>query len=93
MVHLERNSVRLWQRHLWDVDMRIDSNALNRAWKQTAVGTLLGALIIAGLLIYFFTKKPLDYQAIEWLIVLLALMPVALGVAYLIRRFIQRLAG
>jgi hypothetical protein len=48
---------------------------------------------LVGLTVYFWSLPTPDYAAIWFLVVLLVLMPLVLGVAYLIRRFIEGLAG
>jgi hypothetical protein len=71
--------------------MRIDVKALRWMWKQTVWGTAGGMLMVVGLAIYFFRQSPPDYDAIRLLILLLLLMPVGLGLSYLVKRFIEGL--
>ena len=72
--------------------MRVDVEATKRAWRQTVWGTVLGALILCGLIIYFLAQPTPDYTAVRTLLLFLLVMPLMLGVAYLIRRFIESLA-
>ena len=72
--------------------MRVDVEATKWAWRQTVWGTGLAALILCALIIYFLVKSPPDYSAVQTLLLFLLVMPLMLGVAYLIRRFIESLA-
>ena len=73
--------------------MRIDVQATRRMWRQTVSATVGVALIFLGLIAYFLAQSPVDHQAVRWLILFLLLLPVGLGLCYLIRRLIDRLAA
>jgi uncharacterized protein YqhQ len=61
-------------------------------WTQTVYGTAAAAVIFCGLIVYFLTRSAPDYEAARFLVLLLVLLPVALAVAYGIRRLIESLA-
>jgi hypothetical protein len=73
--------------------VRVDVHATRKAWRQTVWGTAIATIMLVGLCVYFVTLPVPDYAAVRLLLLLLFLMPVMLGVAYLIRRFIESLAG
>jgi hypothetical protein len=72
--------------------MRIDLKALGWMWRQTFWGTLIAMVFVTGLAVYSLTVEPPDYEAAGFLALLVLLMPVGLGAAYLVRRFIERLS-
>jgi hypothetical protein len=71
--------------------MQIDLKALRSMWRQTVWGTAIAMVGIAALAVYFWTQPTPDPAAAKFALQLLVLMPVLLGVAYLIRRFIESL--
>jgi uncharacterized membrane protein HdeD (DUF308 family) len=72
--------------------MRVDVKATNGAWRQTVWGTVLATVGLLALTVYFWAQPTPDYASVRFLLILLVLMPLALGAAYLIRRFIERSA-
>jgi NADH:ubiquinone oxidoreductase subunit 3 (subunit A) len=48
---------------------------------------------VVALIVYFWTLPTPDYAAVQFLLLLLFLAPLMLGLAYLIRRFIEGLPG
>jgi hypothetical protein len=72
--------------------MRVDRKATQWMWRQTIWGTAIAAILFAGLIVYFLTLPTPDYQSAKFAGLLLILVPIALGGAYLIRRVIERLA-
>jgi uncharacterized membrane protein (GlpM family) len=72
--------------------MRVDLKATRHMWKQTVIGSLLALIGIAALIIYFSVSAEKDAEAVRLLVAIFALIPAGLGVAYLIRRFIERSA-
>ena len=73
--------------------MRVNVEATKRAWRQTVWGTAIAMGGFVALIIYFWTLPRPDYAAVRFLFLLLFLAPLILGLAYLIRRFIERFAG
>jgi flagellar biogenesis protein FliO len=47
---------------------------------------------VAAMIVYALTSGALDYSAVRFLLLLLFAMPLILGIAYLVRRFIEGLA-
>ena len=72
--------------------MRIDDRALRLIWRQTVWATALAMVGVAGMLVYALASAAPDHSAVRFFLLLLFAMPVMLGVAYLIRRFIEGLA-
>jgi cadmium resistance protein CadD (predicted permease) len=73
--------------------VRVDVQATRKAWRQTLWGTAIATIMLVALCIYFATLPVPDYAAVRFLLLLLLLMPVMIGVAYLVRRFIESLAS
>ena len=61
-------------------------------WRQTVWGTALAMIGVVGMLVYALASATPDYSAVRFFLLLLFAMPIMLGVAYLIRRFIEALA-
>jgi succinate-acetate transporter protein len=72
--------------------MRVDVQATKRAWRHTVWGTAIATVGLVALMVYFWTLPSPDYAAVRFLLLMLVLMLLALGAAYLIRRFIEGLA-
>lgn len=72
--------------------MRIDVQALRSMWRQTVWVTGFVIVGVVAMMVYFMTSTAPDYAAIGFLLLLLFAMPLMLGVAYLIRRTIERSA-
>ena len=72
--------------------MRIDVRVLRSMWRQTVWGTALALACVATMIVYVLTSGTPDYSAVRFLFLLLFAMPLMLGIAYLIRRFIEGLA-
>ena len=71
--------------------MRVNTKATKRMWQQTVWSAVLATVGFLALMIYFWTLPTPDYAAIRFLALMLVLTPLLLGVAYFIRRFIERL--
>jgi hypothetical protein len=61
-------------------------------WKQTVACTSLAAVILLGLILYFSTSGHEDREAVKWLWAMLLALPLALFIAYLVKRLIEGLA-
>lgn len=72
--------------------MRIDVRVLRSMWRQTVWGTALAMACVAAMIVYALTSAAPDYSALSFLLLLLFAIPLMLGIAYLIRRFIEGLA-
>jgi uncharacterized protein YqhQ len=73
--------------------MRVDVKATKRAWRPTVWATIIAMVGIVAMMVYSLASAAPDYAAVRFFLLLLVLMPLLLGIAYLNRRFIQRLAG
>ena len=72
--------------------MRIDIRVLRSMWRQTVWGTAVAMACVAVIIVYALTSAAPDHSAVRFLFLLLFAMPLLLGIAYLIRRFIEGLA-
>ena len=72
--------------------MRIDVRVLRSMWRQTVCGTALAMAFVATMIVYALMSAAPDYSAVRFLLLLLFAIPLMLGIAYLIRRFIEGLA-
>ena len=73
--------------------MRVDVEATKRMWRQTLWGTAVTMVGLVVWIVYVLMQPAPDYSSVRFLLVLLLLMPAGVGVAYLIRRFIESLAA
>lgn len=73
--------------------MRVDVRATKRMWRQTVWGTAIAWIGVVAVMVYLRMLPNPDKVATRFLLLLLIVMPLVLGVAYVIRRFIEGLTA